>query len=209
MAANCPDGANAKLPIAITEWGPNTLYDGAIIGNTWHPESGTRRDTQVGGIFAAEAYASFMEQGALAVHWAQLQDNQYLMPTPQPDTPGFGYQGQLIASYLGAGGDQVLPQPTSSNPSVLAHGTLRADGTLGVMLTNISTTEAAAVTLTVTSSRPLACSGTRYAYTAVADNNSGPVSAGDPIPSTSTDTGSTVQVSVPAQAVVVVRFPIQ
>lgn len=209
MADNCPAGANVKMPVAITEWGPNTLYSGAIIGDTWHPESGTPRDTQVGGIFAAESYANFMEQGVLAAHWAQLHDNQYLLPTPQPDTPGFGYQGQLIASYLGAGGDKVLPPPTSSNPNVLAHATLRPDGTMGVMLTNISTTAAAAVTVTVASSRPLACSGTRYAYTPVENNNSGPVSAGEPIASTSTDTGSTVQVSVPAQAVVVVRFPVQ
>jgi hypothetical protein len=109
MAANCPAGANVEMPIAITEWGPQTLYDGAIIGSTWHPSSGTPRDTQVGGIFAAEAYANFMEDGALAVHWAQLHDNQNLLPTPMPDTPGFGYQGQLIAHYLGAGGDQALP----------------------------------------------------------------------------------------------------
>jgi hypothetical protein len=209
MAANCPAGANAKMPIAVTEWGPQTLYGGAVIGDTWHPKSGTPRDTQVGGIFAAEAYANFMEEGALAVHWAQLHDNQYLLPTPMPDTPGFGYQGQLIAHYLGAGGDQALPEPSSSSPSVLAHATRRPDGSIGVMLTNIDTTATAAVTLAVTSSRPLACSGTRYAYTPVAGNNSGPVSAGDPISSTSTATGSTVQVSVPAQAVVVVRFAVQ
>jgi hypothetical protein len=209
MATNCPTGANANLPIAITEWGPQTLYGGAVIGNTWHPTTGAPRDTQVGGIFAAEAYANFMEQGALAVHWAQLHDNQYLLPTPTPDTPGFGYHGQLIAHYLGAGGDKALPAPTSSNTSVLAHAARRADGSVGVMLTNISTTTAAAVTLTVTSSRPLACSGTRYAYTPVANNNDGPVSAGDPIPSTSTAAGSTVQVAVPAQSVVVVRFAVQ
>lgn len=210
MAANCPAGANAKMPIAITEWGPQTLYSGAIIGDTWHPKSGTPRDTQVGGIFAAEAYANFMEQGALAAHWAQLHDDQYLLPTPAPDTPGFGYQGHLIVHYLGAGGDSVLPVPTSSNPNVLAHATRRAaDGSMGVMLTNISTSAAAVVTLTVTTGRPLACSGTRYAYTPIADNNSGPVSAGEPIASNSTDTGSTVQVSVPAQSVVVVRFAIQ
>jgi hypothetical protein len=210
MATNCPAGANTKMPIAITEWGPQTLYDGASIGKTWHPEPpGTPRDTQVGGIFAAEAYANFMEQGVLAAHWAQLHDNQYLLPTPTPDTPGFGYHGQLIAHYLGAGGDKALPVPTSSNPNVLAHATRRADGSMGVMLTNIDTTAAAAVTLTVTSTRPLACSGTRYAYTPVADNNSGPVSAGDPISSTSTATGSTVHVAVPAQAVVVVRFAVQ
>jgi hypothetical protein len=209
MADNCPAGANANMPIAITEWGPQTLYGGAIIGDTWHPKSGTPRDTQVGGIFAAEAYANFMEQGALAAHWAQLHDDQYLLPTPAPDTPGFGYNGQLIAHYLGAGGDSVLPVPTSSNPNVLAHATRRADGSMGVMLTNISTSAAAAVTLTVTSSRPLACTGTRYAYTPVADNNNGPVSAGEPLSSNSTGTGSTVQVSVPAQAVVVVRFAVQ
>jgi hypothetical protein len=53
---------------------------------------------------AAEAYATFMEQSALAVHWVQLHDNQYLLATPVQDAPGFAYKSQLIAHDLAGGG---------------------------------------------------------------------------------------------------------
>src|SRR5450432_6143 len=207
MATNCgTTGRGATMPIAITEWGPNTLYGtAAIIGRTWHPvPPGVPSQTQVGGIFAAESYATFMEQGALAVHWAQLHDNQYLMPTPQPDTPGFGYHGQLIAHYLAAGGDTM--KPTTSTVSTLsAHAALRADGGINVMLTNISPTAAANVTVNLAGGTSMfACAGTRYAYAPVSTNLDGPVSAGQAI--YAPGTGSSVSVAVPAYAVVVIAF---
>jgi hypothetical protein len=209
MAANCPAGANANLPIAVTEWGPNTINGGAAIGQTWHPAQGVGSQTQVGGLFAAESYANFMEQGALALHWAQLHDDQYLLATPSPDTPGFGYHGQLIAHFLGASGDAVLSPPTSSSTGLVAHATRRSDGSLGVMLTNLNTTTAANVTLSVVGPRPLGCSGVRYGYTPVGNNNDGPVSVGSAIASSTTANGSGVSIGVPAQSVVVVRFPVQ
>jgi hypothetical protein len=209
MASNCPaDSGKANLPIAVTEWGPNTINGGAVIGQTWHPAVGAGTQTQVGGIFAAESYANFMEQGALALHWAQLHDNQYLLDTPAPDSPGFGYHGQLIAHLLGESGDSVLPTPTSSSATLFSHATRRADGSVGVMLTNVGTTSAS-VAVSLTGNRPLACAGTQYSYTPVASNNDGSVSAGSPIASSTNSAGSTVSVAVPAQSVLVLRFRIQ
>ncbi len=208
MMANCaaPD-RGATMPIAITEWGPNTLYGtAAIIGQTWHPTPpGVPSQTQVGGIFAAESYATFMEQGALAVHWAQLHDNQYLMPDPQEDTPGFGYHGQLIAHYLASGGDTMMPT-TSTVATLSSHAALRVDGGINVMLTNISPTAAANVTVNLAGgTSALACAGTRYAYTPVSTNVDGPVGAGQAI--FATTTGTSVGVAVPAYSVVVIAFP--
>jgi hypothetical protein len=196
----------ATMPIAVTEWGPNTLYGtAAIIGQTWHPAPpGVPSQTQVGGIFSAESYANFMEQNALAVHWAQLHDTQYLTPAPVQDTPGFAYHGQLIAHYLAAGGDAVLPPPTSSNAALLTHAARHADGSFSVMLTNTSATAAANVTLNATGGA-LGCVGTLYTYVPTGTNNDGPVSPGDPI--FSSTTGTTVPIAVPAYSVVVVRFP--
>jgi len=196
----------ATMPIAVTEWGPNTLYGtAAIIGQTWHPTTGTPSQLQIGGLFAAESYATFMEQSALAVHWAQLHDNQYLLATPVQDTPGFAYKGQLIAHYLAAGGDSMLPRPTSSSTTLVAHAAHHVDGGFSVMLTNISPSAAANVTLNVTGGA-LGCAGTVYSFVpAASNNNDGPVSAGAPI--FSSTTGTSVPVAVPAYSVVVVSFP--
>jgi hypothetical protein len=194
MASTCPAGAKTNLPIAVTEWGPNTINGGVAIGQAWHPATGSGTQTQIGGIFAAESYANFMEQGALALHWAQLHDNQYLLATPTPDTPGFGYHGQLIAHYLGASGDTVLSPPTSSSPTLFSHATRRADGTIGVMLSNVGITPAA-VTLNASGSRPLGCTGTVYTYVPIANNNDGPVGGGSAISSSTANSGSTVSSS--------------
>ena len=196
----------ATMPIAVTEWGPNTLYGtAAIIGQTWHPTTGTPSQLQIGGLFAAESYATFMEQSALAVHWAQLHDNQYLLATPVQDTPGFAYKGQLIAHYLAAGGDSMLPRPTSSSTTLVAHAAHHVDGGFSVTLTNISPSAAANVTLNVTGGA-LGCAGTVYSFVpAASNNNDGPVSAGAPI--FSSTTGTSVPVAVPAYSVVVVSFP--
>ena len=196
----------ATMPIAVTEWGPNTLYGtAAIIGQTWHPTAGTPSQLQIGGLFAAEAYATFMEQSALAVHWAQLHDNQYLLATPVQDTTGFAYKGQLIAHYLAGGGDSMLPHPTSSSTTLFAHAARHVDGGFSVMLTNVSASAAANVTLNVTGGA-LGCVGTVYSFVPTASNNNdGPVSTGAPI--FSSTTGTTVAVAVPAYSVVVVAFP--
>ncbi|MEO8212974.1 MAG: hypothetical protein ABI560_07265, partial [Myxococcales bacterium] len=193
--------AGATMPIAVTEWGPNTLYnESAILGRTWHPTSGMPSQTQIGGIFAAESYAAFMEQGALALHWAQLHDNQYLMSDPPVDTPGFGYHGQLIAHYLASGGDAMKPT-TSTVATLLSHASLRADGGVAVMLTNTSGTAAANVTVNVTGGM-LACGGLRYTYapTGGASNLDGAVTTG---PIFSATNRTSVNVAVPAYAVVV------
>jgi hypothetical protein len=206
MTTSC-GARGATMPIAVTEWGPNTLYGtAAIIGTTWHPAPPAMpSQTQVGGIFAAESYATFMEQGALAVHWAQLHDNQYLMPDPAPDTPGFAYHGQLMAHYLAAGGDTMMPT-ASTVATLLAHAALRPDGGLNVMLTNTNPTGAANVTVNITGgTTALACAGSRYSYGPLAMNVDGAVSPAQPIFSSAT--GSSVSVGVPAYGVVVVTFP--
>jgi len=208
MAELCGADA-ANLPIAITEWGPDTLYSGAAIGRAFNPAApATPTQTQVGGIYAAESYANFMEQGALSLHFQQLHPGAsgatYL---DGADQPSWGYHGQQIAHYLGDVGDTML-QTTSTVTTLLSHAALRPDGGINVMLSNTSPNAAANVTVNLNGgTSTLACAGYRYAYTAQngSANVDGTVSAPQPIYASTS--GTSVSVSVPAYAVVVVSFP--
>jgi hypothetical protein len=207
LSSACGGAAGAAMPIAVTEWGPDTLYSGAAIGAAFNPPAPAQpSQTQVGGLFAAESYANFMEQGALAVHFQQLHPGAsgatYLDGS---DNPSWGYHGQLIAHHLADVGD-MLVQATSTATTVLPHAAVRADGGINVMLTNIDPSMAANVTVNLApGTGAFACAGTRYDYLPVANNVSGPVSMGRPIYASTT--GTSVAVGVPPDSVVVVSFP--
>ncbi|MES1207195.1 MAG: hypothetical protein ABUS79_14760, partial [Pseudomonadota bacterium] len=104
-AANGCGAKGATMPIAVTEWGPNT--GPADINKALAPPTGVPyTHTQIPGLFAAEAYANFMEQGALAVHWLELHNGSYL---GGDDTQAWGYHGALIAHHLAGVGDALIP----------------------------------------------------------------------------------------------------
>jgi hypothetical protein len=214
-AANGCGAKGATMPIAVTEWGPNTFQSG--IGAALAPVApALPTRTQVAGIFAAESYANFMEQGALAVHWAQLHDTSYLPPDPavlvgaDAIDSGYGYHGALIAHYLAGGGDSMLPKPVVSNAGalmtlLLTHASRHADGSVSVMLTNTSPTVVANVTVNVTGgASTLGCVGIRYAYAPRAADLDGTVTNSYIF---SSATGASAPVVVPAYSVVVINFP--
>jgi alpha-L-arabinofuranosidase len=214
--ANCGAAKGRTLPIAITEWGPQTYPAGSAIDMALNPVApAAHTKTQIAGLFAAESYAHFMEQGTLSAHWLELHNDSYLagpseaFPAVTPDTPRWGYHGQQMASYLAAGGDTMV-QATVSNAGALmtllyAHASRRADGSVAVMLTNTSPTAAANVTVNVAGAgNMLGCVGTRYAYTPSGTDLDGTVTS-EPIFSATSRTS--VSVAVPAYSVVVVRFP--
>jgi alpha-L-arabinofuranosidase len=200
----------ATMPIAITEWGPNVYYK--AIGDAFYPPQPADPNaprvpmthTQVGGLFVAESYANFMEQGAVTAHFAQLHDKNYLDAEKGPDVPRYGYHGTLIAHHLAAGGDELV-RASSDWSTVLAHAARHQDGSLAVMLTNINGRRETQVTLKINGSKKLGATGKRYAYTPVDKDMDGDVSAGEPI--SSADGGASLSVTVPAYSVVVVVFP--
>ena len=206
LTANCP-ADKGGMPIAITEWGPNINTANDITAQlTNRVNAGLPpTNTQIVGLFAAESYATFMEQGVLSAHWAQMHipGGGYLEPTA---TENWGYHGALMAHYFAGGGDSILPQPTSSVALLYAHASRHVDGTVSVLLTNTSATAALAVTVNVTGggATPLACSGFRYGYTSAGGNLDGQVTA-QPIFSATARTSFSV--AVPAYSVVVVAFP--
>lgn len=208
LTAGCPAGKGATLPIAITEWGPNINTIGNGIYNALIA-SKPPTQTQIVGLFAAESYANFMEQGVILADWAQLHDASYLGQLSTDS--GWGYHGAVMAHFFAGGGDNILPPPVVSNAGALmtllnAHASQHADGTVSVMLTNTSPTIAAAVTVNVSggSATALNCSGFRYGYTSAGGTLDGPITT-EPIFSETTRAAFTV--AVPAYSVVVVAFP--
>ena len=210
-AYNCPGGVN--MPIAITEWGPNTLNGSGItipMSTADHAPTGS----QSLGLFAAEAYAQMMDLGALAAHWLELHNNSYLAgvdATNDPfttvnDTPRWGYHGAQIAHFLAGGGDKMVKATTGTaglGTVIKSHASVHANGDVAVMLTNTNRNFDAAVTVNVTGGN-LACVGTRYAYTTTNVDYDGGLT-GDWIFANTAGTGFTVL--VPKFSSVVVTFP--
>ena len=207
---HCP----ANMPIAVTEWGPNTAMGNVVIPAS--TPAAAPVGSQILGLFAAESYANFMEQGALSVHWLELHNNSYLANpdlsdpfTSMADSPRWGYHGQEIAHFLAGGNDKIV-QATVTNAGALqtllkVHAAQHVDGGVSVMITNTSPSTAANVTVAITGgATALACVGIRYLYAPVNGDQDGPVTSDFIFSSTD---GLSVPVAVPAYSSVVVVFP--
>jgi hypothetical protein len=205
----CKGGAD--MPIAITEWGPNVIGNNVMIpaSTVDHAPVGS----QIVGLFAAESYAWFMDQGAMAAHWLELHNNSYLAgidATNDPftmanDSPRWGYHGAQIAHFLAKGGDHMV-QATQSGTfgaALKTHASVHANGDIAVMMTNTNRNVDANVTLNITGGT-MACVGTRYAYTPVNTDQDGGLT-GEWI--FSNTAGTSVPVLVPKYSSVVVVFP--
>ena len=217
MASNNCGTKGATMPIAVTEWGPNT-GDGAaqVELKAALRTSKPPMHTQLVGIFAAESYANFMEQNALAVHWLELHNDSYLGngDTGSPtDVPVWGYYGQQMAHHLAGAGDQLVTATVSNAgslmTSLLVHAAKKTDGSVSVMLTNTTANTgggntAANVTVNVSGGNMLNCVGTKYVYAPVGTDLSGTIKA-EAIFSAASRTSFSV--GVPAYSVVVVNFP--
>jgi hypothetical protein len=206
---NCAGGAN--MPIAITEWGPNTLCTTCPLPTS--TATAAPVGSQLVGLFAAESYARFMEQGAMAAHWLELHNGSYLAgvdATNDPfttvnDSPRWGYHGAQIAHFLAGGGDKMV-QATQSGTfgtALKTHASVHTNGDIAVMVTNTNRNNDANVTLNI-SGGVVACVGKRYAYTPVNTDQDGGLT-GDWIYSNAA--GTSVPVLVPRYSSVVVVFP--
>ena len=169
---NCAGGAN--MPIAITEWGPNTIGNNVVIPMS--TATAAPAGSQIVGLFAVESYALFMEQGAMAAHWLELHNNSYLAGidatndpfTMAQDTPRWGYHAAQLAHFLAGGGDKMVQamQSGTFGTALKTHASVHANGDIAVMMTNTNRNNDANVTLNITGGM-VACVGKRYAYTPV------------------------------------------
>ena len=210
--ANPAYGCAADAPIMVTEWGPNSVAGVMLPKAT---ATAAPAGSQLAGMFAAESYAQFMEQGAASVHWLELHNNSFLAgvdATNDPftmvnDTPRWGYHGARIAHFLAGGNDTMVQAMVSGTfgTELKAHASVHTDGGVSVMMSNASTNTAAKVTVNVTGGgTALDCVGARYAYLPVNGDQDGDLTY-EPI-FASAD-GLSVPVAVPALATVVIVFP--
>ena len=205
----CAGGAN--MPIAITEWGPNTLCTNCALPAS--TATAAPANSQLVGLFAVESYARFMEQGAMAAHWLELHNNSYLAGidatndpfTMAQDTPRWGYHAAQLAHFLAGGGDRMVQAAQSGTfgTALKTHASVHANGDIAVMMTNTNRNNDANVTLNITGGM-VACVGKRYAYTPVNMDQDGGLT-GDWI--FSNTAGTSVPVLVPRYSSVVVVFP--
>ena len=205
----CKGGAD--MPIAITEWGPNTVGTNVVIpaSTVDHAPAGS----QIAGLFAVESYAGFMDQGAMAAHWLELHNNSYLAgvdATNDPftmanDSPRWGYHAAQLAHFLAKGGDHMVQAAQSGTfgTALKTHASVHANGDIAVLMTNTNKNVDANVTLNITGGN-LGCVGTRYAYTPVNTDQDGGLT-GDWI--FANTAGTSVPVLVPRYSSVVVVFP--
>ncbi|MCS7475641.1 cellulose binding domain-containing protein [Umezawaea endophytica] len=156
--------AHKDLPIALTE--VNTSYG---------------MNTQPGALFAADAFATLLENGVFTVDWWNVHNGPTSFSTiaGQPDYADFGllssagcladgticqpalntpfapYHALAMTSRFAGPGDQLV-QAAASDPLVKVHASRKRDGGLAVLLVNQDPDAAKPVTLDYTGYTPAA-----------------------------------------------------
>ena len=109
------------------------------------------------GLFSADAYASLMEMGAANIDWAELRGNFFL---DDKNVQGPAYYGIQMVHLLTNINDQLV-EAKSSAALLTVHAAKRADGSIAVMLINMSPKEKSTVKLQVSGAK-LAADGLRF-----------------------------------------------
>jgi hypothetical protein len=115
------------------------------------------------GLFALDAYLTSFEQGMVNVDWLELHNGTFLSER-DPMARGPAYFGTQLASFLASPGDTLVAATSDRGPLVV-HASRRADGRVGILLSNTHSrgTGDAIVTVTV-SGADLPSTGERYDY---------------------------------------------
>jgi hypothetical protein len=205
-------GCPADIPVMVTEWGPNSLSGNDLPVSM--PDMAPP-GSQYAGLFAAESYANFMEQGAVTVAWLELHNRSFLAQidwtgdpfTRYNDARRWGHKGMNIAHLFANGNDKMVQATVSGTfgAQLKAHAALRGDGSVGVMMTNTNRNVAANVTVSLTGTGAArGCVGARYTYAPVNKDQDGDL-AYEPIFAAAD--GLSAAVAVPPLTTVVAVFP--
>jgi hypothetical protein len=110
------------------------------------------------GLFAADAYASLAEDGAVNIDWLELHNSSFIGPTDETLQPA--YFGIQMAHHLLNMRDSFVAA-TSSNSLLSAHASKRADGSVGLLLINKDPKDTATVRVRIEGAM-LAATGMRF-----------------------------------------------
>ncbi len=116
-------------------------------------------DPLVLGLFAADAYVSLMEIGAVNIDWLELHAQGFL---DDNNKQGPAYYGIQMVHVLLAMNDQFV-ESKSNNRLLSVHASKRADGNFGLMLINKDPKNAATVKVQLSGAQ-LSPNGFRFDY---------------------------------------------
>jgi autotransporter-associated beta strand protein len=143
---------------------------------------------RVDGIFAADMYSTFLENGVTNVDWLELHSGSFLTDS---NTPNFAYFGIQSVSKMVKPGDDIVAA-SSNNNGIRAHAALQADGTMAVMIVNTNSSGSSTVNISIIGDT-LKTTGVRYAT----DGDSALIQ------SSVSGVGNSFSVSVPYQSIYV------
>jgi hypothetical protein len=143
-----------RIEIVMTEVGSPPGLD-------WRGHAPVERHSL--GLFALDVYLTSFEQGMVNVDWLELHNGTFLSEN-DPLARGPAYYGTQLAALLAAPGDTLVAAGSDRGPLVV-HASRRADGRVGILLSNTHAlgTGDASVTVTV-SGADLPATGERYDY---------------------------------------------
>jgi hypothetical protein len=118
------------------------------------------------GVFAANTYATALEEGVKSAHWLEMSKNSFVGDSGSL-TRGSGFYGIQVMSQIAQPGATWLTTSDNStgNNDVETHATLLPDGSIGLLIANLGTdvTRDANVTVNLTASA-LKDGGSQWLY---------------------------------------------
>jgi hypothetical protein len=90
----------------------------------------------VDGLFAADEYITFFENGVSNVDWLELHNGSFL--NANTNAPNFAYFGIQSVHLLAEAGDELV-STTTGESDVRIHAAVQADGSVAVMILNMNT----------------------------------------------------------------------
>ncbi len=145
-------GANKGLRDYTAQYGiPNAeimVTEFGYSGNLWTgaAQDPTNYADQVEPLYVADSYTSWLERGVTSVDFLELLQG-FLTGSSLTREPAF--YGVSMVDRLASPGDDFVTA-SSTNTNVSTHAALQADGSVAVMLLNLSLADSADVTVNVT-----------------------------------------------------------
>jgi hypothetical protein len=130
-------GSNAGLRDSIATWRTDHDPNGLEIFITETDGYGGSNQS-ADGLFAADAYATFFENGVSNVDWLEIHNGESFL-TSDANDPNFAYWGIQSVHRLAQLGDAFVATSTTEN-DVRVHASAADDGSVAVMILNMNTT---------------------------------------------------------------------
>ncbi len=138
-------GSNAGLRDSIATW--RTDGDANALEIFVTETDGAGYVPAVDGLFAADEYATFFENGVSNVDWLELHSS-FLDGNNGPDYAAFGVQAVHLLAEVG---DEFV-STTTTESDVRIHASQRADGSVAVMVLNMNTSGTRTVNVSINGS---------------------------------------------------------